>query len=88
MKPWLLPSGLHQGITLIIQKDWSTEQAVAAVQLLGDLQEVIYRHYQPQIQESMRKDRASDQTRTAASTTMTFRSDSHLNSLSKPALSR
>ena len=57
MKPWLLPSGLQQGIALIIQKDWSTEQAVAVVELLGDLQEVIYRHYQPQIQVFMRQDR-------------------------------
>ena len=57
MKRWLLPSGLHQGIALIIQKDWSTEQAVAVVELLDDLQAVIYRHYQPQIQEFMRQDR-------------------------------
>ncbi len=59
MKPWLLPSGLQQGIALIIQKDWSTEQAVVVVELLGDLQEVIYRHYQPQIQEFMRQDRGA-----------------------------
>ena len=57
MKPWLLPSGLQQGIALIIHKDWSTEQAVAVVELLGDLQEVICRHYQPQLQEFMRQDR-------------------------------
>ena len=57
MKPQPLPSGLHQGIALIIQRDWSTEQALAVVELLGDLQEVIYRHYQPQIQEFMRQDR-------------------------------
>ena len=57
MKPHHLPSGLQQGISLIIQKDWSTEQALAVVELLGDLQEVIYRHYQPQIQEFMRHDR-------------------------------
>ena len=59
MKPRLLPSGLQEGIALIIQKDWSTEQAVAVVELLGDLQEVIYRHYQPQIQEFMRHDRGA-----------------------------
>ena len=56
MKPWLLPSGLQQGIALIIHKDWSTEQALAVVELLGDLQEVICRHDQPQIQEFMRHD--------------------------------
>ena len=59
MKPLHLPSGLHQDIALIIQNDWSTEQAVAVVELLGDLQEVIYRHYQPQIQEFMRHHRGT-----------------------------
>ena len=59
MKPWLLPSGLQQGIALIIHKDWSTAQAVAVVELLDDLREVIYRHYQPQIQEFMHHDRGA-----------------------------
>ncbi len=59
MKSQPLPSGLQQGIALIIQRDWSTEQAVAVVELLGDLQEVIYRHYQPQIQEFIRNDRGA-----------------------------
>ena len=56
MKPRPLPSGLRQGIASIIQQDWSTAQAVAVVELLGDLQEVICRHYQQQIQEFMRHD--------------------------------
>ena len=56
MKPRHLPSGLRQGIASIIQQDWSTAQAVAVVELLGDLQEVICRHYQQQIQEFMRHD--------------------------------
>ena len=60
MKPRHLPSGLHQGIALINQMDWSTEQALAVVELLGDLQEVIYRHYQPQIREFMRHDRRAE----------------------------
>ena len=60
MKPWLLPSGLQSGIPLIIPKDWSTAQAVAVVELLDDLREVIMLHYQPQIQAFMRQDRCSD----------------------------
>ena len=60
MKRLHLPSGLQQGIAMIIQQDWSTEQAVAVVELLGDLQEVIYRHYQPQIQEFMCHDRRAE----------------------------
>jgi muramidase (phage lysozyme) len=60
MKRLHLPSGLQQGIAMIIQQDWSTEQAVAVVELLSDLQEVICRHYQPQIQEFMRQDRGAE----------------------------
>ncbi len=60
MKPWLLPSGLQAGIPLIIQKDWTTEQVVAVVELLDDLRDVIYRHYQPQIQEFMRQNRRTE----------------------------
>ena len=50
---------LQHGIALIIHKDWSTEQAVAVAELLGDLQEVICRHHHPQLQESMRQDRGA-----------------------------
>ena len=59
MKPWLLPSGLQHGIALIINKDWTTEQALAVVELLDDLREVICRHYQPQLQQFMRHDRGA-----------------------------
>ena len=61
MKPAFLPSGLRAGIPLIIQKDWTPAQAVAIVELLDDLREVIYRHYQSQIQQSMRQDRCTQQ---------------------------
>ena len=50
---------LQHGIALIIHKDCSTEQAVAVAELLGDLQEVICRHYHPQLQEFMRQDRGA-----------------------------
>ncbi len=57
MKHLHLPSGLHSGIGLLIDKNWTTEQAVAVVELLDDLREVIVRHYQPQIEEFMRQNR-------------------------------
>ena len=47
MKPRLLTSGLQEGIALIIQKDWSIEQALAVVALRGDQQKFICRHYHP-----------------------------------------
>lgn len=46
MKPWLLPSGLQRGIPFIIQDKWSPEQALAVVELLDDLREVIWGRYQ------------------------------------------
>lgn len=54
-----LPSGLQTGIGLLIDKNWTTEQAVAVVELLDDLREVIVRHYQPQIEEFMRQNRST-----------------------------
>ena len=54
MKHLHLPSGLRSGISLLIDKNWTTEQALAVVELLDDLREVIVRHYQPQFVEFMR----------------------------------
>jgi hypothetical protein len=59
MKHLHLPSGLRSGIGLLIDKNWTTEQVVAVVELLDDLREVIARHYQPQIVEFMRQNRST-----------------------------
>ena len=60
MKPWLLPSGLQRGITFLIPDDWSPEQALAAVELLDDLREVIWNHYRLQLHEQLREQRCTD----------------------------
>lgn len=57
MKHLHLPSGLQSGIGLLIDRNWTTEQAAAVVELLDDLREVIVRHYQPQLEEFMRQNR-------------------------------
>lgn len=57
MKPWRLPSGLQRGIPFIIQDDWSPEQALAVVELLDDLREVIWNRYQLPLQELLREQR-------------------------------
>ena len=44
-----LPSGITQGIPLLIESSWTTEQAVAVVELLDDLREQIWRHYELQL---------------------------------------
>lgn len=59
MKPWLLPSGLQRGIPFIVQDDWSPEQALAVVELLDDLREVIWNRYQLSLQELLREQRCS-----------------------------
>jgi hypothetical protein len=60
MKHWQLPSGLQRGLPLIVQRDWTPEQALAVIELLDDLRAVIYEHYQPQILELMREQRCMD----------------------------
>lgn len=60
MKPWLLPSGLQRGIPFIIQDDWSPEQAMAVIELLDDLREVICGRYQLQLNALLREQRRTD----------------------------
>lgn len=62
MKPWQLPSGLQRGIPFIVQEDWSPEQALAVVELLDDLREVIWARYQIPLQSLLREQRCSQLT--------------------------
>jgi len=48
-----LSSGLQRGISFLIQDDWSPEQALAVVELLDDLREVIWNRYQLQLHEPL-----------------------------------
>jgi len=57
MKPRLLPSGLQRGIPFLIQEDWSPDQALAVIELLDDLREVIWQRYQMPIQDLLREQR-------------------------------
>jgi hypothetical protein len=67
MKPWLLPSGLQHGIAFIIQDDWSPEQALAVVELLDDLREVIWNRYQLELFELLREQHCSHTSSASAS---------------------
>jgi len=60
MKPWMSPSGLNRGIQFVIPDHWSTEQALAIVELLDDLREVIWSRYQIQLCEYLREDRVTE----------------------------
>ena len=55
-----LPSGLQQGLPFLICADWSAEQALAVVELLDDLRELIWAHYQFPLQELLREQRLPD----------------------------
>lgn len=56
----LLPSGITDGIPVLVESSWMPEQAVAVIELLDDLREQIVRHYAPQIQAHFRADRITD----------------------------
>ncbi|MDD2719753.1 MAG: hypothetical protein PHH47_00410 [Gallionella sp.] len=60
MKPRLLPSGLQRGIPFVVQDNWSPEQALAVIELLDDLREVIWARYQLQLQELLREQRCTE----------------------------
>jgi len=51
------PSGRQHGLPLLVADDWTPEQALAVVELLDDLREVIYARYLLQIQQALRADR-------------------------------
>jgi hypothetical protein len=60
MKPAILPSGLQRGIPLIINAEWSAHEALAVVELLDDLREVIWRRYEVQLFEFKRQQQCPD----------------------------
>ncbi len=51
------PSGLSQGLPFLIPADWTAEQAQAVYELLDDLCEVIWAHYQLSLQDLYRQQR-------------------------------
>ncbi len=55
-----LPSGITEGIPLLIEANWTPEQAIAVVELITDLSEQIWQHYAPQLQEYYRQNRVTE----------------------------
>ena len=60
MKTYHQPSGLTKGLDFLIDSDWTPEQALAVVELLQDLQDRIFAHYQLPIMELMQEERGID----------------------------
>ena len=53
------PSGLHDGLELLIDRHWSPEQALAVIELLEDLRERIWSHYELTLLDQLRRDRVT-----------------------------
>ena len=53
------PSGLRNGLDFLIDPHWSPEQALAVIELLDDLRDRIWSHYEPGLLDRLHKDRAS-----------------------------
>ena len=59
MKRHHQPSGLLRGLELLIDSDWSPDQAMAVVELLDDLRDRIWAHYELVLLERFREDRVT-----------------------------
>lgn len=57
MKSHHQPSGLHHGLPLFIDAHWSPEQAMAVIELLDDLRDRIWMHYESVLLDKYRDER-------------------------------
>lgn len=53
------PSGLRQGLPLRIDPNWSPEQVIAVIELLDDLRDRIWAHYEAVLLDKFRNDRVT-----------------------------
>lgn len=59
MKGYYQPSGLHRSLELLIDPHWSPEQAMAIVELLDDLRDRIWAHYEMALAQRFHEDRVT-----------------------------
>ena len=57
MKLYHHPSGIKQGLELLIDPNWSPNQALAVIELLDDLRDRIWSHYEIALQQKLRDER-------------------------------
>jgi hypothetical protein len=57
MKLYLPPSGIQQGLELLIDPNWSPDQALAVIELIDDLRDRIWSHYEIALQQKLRDER-------------------------------
>jgi hypothetical protein len=53
------PSGLHRGLDMLIDPNWSPDQAMAVVELLDDLRDRIWTHYEFTLLTKFRENRVT-----------------------------
>ena len=59
MKSHHQPSGLHHGQPILIDPQWSPEQAMAVIELLDDLRDRIWTHYECVLLDKYRDERST-----------------------------
>ena len=59
MKPYHPPSGLQRGLELLIDNNWSPDQALAVIELLDDLRDRIWKHYESVLLQMYRDERVT-----------------------------
>ncbi len=57
MKLYHPPSGINQGLELLIDPNWSLDQALAVIELLDDLRDRIWSHYEIALQQKFLDER-------------------------------
>ncbi len=60
MKLYHHPSGIHQGLELLIDPKWSPDQAMAVIELIDDLRDLIWSHYEIVLQQKFRDERVTE----------------------------
>jgi hypothetical protein len=53
------PSGLRGGLELFIDSNWSADQALAVIELLDDLRDRVWGHYELTLKTAYREDRVT-----------------------------
>ena len=59
MKRYHQPSGLLRGLDLLIDPNWSPDQALAVIELLDDLRDRIWSHYDIALLDKLREERVT-----------------------------
>ena len=57
MRGYHPPSGIKQGLELLIDPNWTPDQAMAAINLLDDLRDRIWSHHEIVLQQKLRDER-------------------------------